>query len=220
VFRFNRLNKCRAPAARGLGALLAVFVLSIAAADLRADSLWNPKAVPQPMVSDKRAFRVGDLLSILVQENSTANKNNNTKTSKATALDASISSFLYSPGASTLLTKGGQLPALKFDAKHDFNGGGQINNSENIIARIAVRVIDVLPNQNLVVEGSRQTAFAGETQDVTLRGMVRPADIAANNTVFSYNVADASIKIVSKGAVSRAQRKGWFTRVWETITPF
>jgi flagellar L-ring protein precursor FlgH len=187
---------------------------------LRADSLWNGKAAPQSMVSDKRAFRVGDILSILVQENSTANKNNNTKTSKSTGLDASISSFLYSPGASSLLTKGGTLPALKFDSKHDFNGGGQINNSENIIARVAVKVIDVLPNQNLVVEGTRQTAFAGETQDIVLRGIVRSTDISANNTVFSYNVADATIKFVSKGAVSTTQRKGWFTRLWETVTPF
>lgn len=189
-------------------------------AALPADSLWNEKAAPQSMVSDKRAVRVGDILSIVVQESSVASKDNTTKTSKATALDASISSFLYSPGASGLLTKGGQLPAIKFDAKHDFNGGGQINNSENIVARIAVRVIDVLPNQNLVVEGTRQTAFGGETQDVILRGIVRPADIAANNTVFSYNVANATIKFVSKGAVSNTQRKGWFTKLWETVTPF
>src|SRR5437667_2443137 len=200
--------------------LIATLALLFPRPGLFADSLWNDKAAPQAIVSDKRAVRVGDLLSILVQESSVATKNNNTKTSKATGLDASISSFLYSPGASHLLTKGGQLPAIKFDAKHDFNAGGQINNSENIIARIAVRVIDVLPNQNLVVEGSRQTAFAGETQDIILRGIVRPADITANNTVFSYNVADATIKFVSKGAVSNTQRKGWFTKLWEFVTPF
>jgi flagellar L-ring protein precursor FlgH len=83
-----------------------------------------------------------------------------------------------------------------------------------------VRVIDVLPNQNLVIEGKRQTSFGGETQDIILRGIVRPADITANNTVFSYNVADATIKFSGKGAVSETQRKGWFTRVWEKLTPF
>jgi flagellar L-ring protein precursor FlgH len=203
----------------GMMALLACILLG-AAQKATADSLWNEKAVPRPIVADKRAVAAGDILSIVVQESSTASKDNNTKTSKKTALDASISSFLYSPGASSFLTKAGKLPAIKFSSAHDFDGGGQINNKENIVARIAVTVIDVLPNQNLVVEGRRQTSFGGETQDVVLRGVVRPADIAANNTVFSYNVADATIKFISKGVTSDTQRKGWFTRVWEKVTPF
>jgi len=119
-----------------------------------------------------------------------------------------------------LLTKAGKLPALKIDGKTTFDGGGSINNSEKIIARIAVRVVDVLPNKNLVIEGKRQTSFSGESQEVVLRGTVRLEDIAANNTVFSYNVADASIKFVSKGSVTDAQRKGWFTRIWDKVSPF
>jgi flagellar L-ring protein precursor FlgH len=184
-----------------------------------ADSLWNDHTA-RSIVGDKRAVAVGDILSIVVQENNSASKDNQTKTSKQTAVDASISSFLYSPAASGLLTKKGQLPALKFDAKNSFDGGGSINNSEKIIARISVQVMDVLPNKNLVVEGKRQTSFSGESQDVILRGVVRPEDIAANNTVFSYNVADASIKFVSKGTVSDSQRKGWFTKIWDKLTPF
>jgi flagellar L-ring protein precursor FlgH len=109
---------------------------------------------------------------------------------------------------------------MKFDAKSDFNGGGAINNSEKIVARIAVRVIDVLPNRNLVIEGSRETAFSGEQQTAVLRGTVRQEDIAGNNTVFSYNIADATIKFVSKGTLSDTQRKGWFTKLWDKLTPF
>ena len=83
-----------------------------------------------------------------------------------------------------------------------------------------VKVVDVLPNQQLVIEGTRQTSFAGESQDIVLRGTVRTDDIAANNTVFSYNVADAKITFVNKGAVTDSQRKGWFTKIWEVLTPF
>src|SRR5262249_639288 len=151
---------------------------------------------------------------------SVATKQNNTKTSKKAATDASISSFFYSPAASGLLTKGGTLPALKYSSQQDFDGGGSINNSEKIVAQIAVRVIHVLPNGNLVIEGRRQTAFARETQDVILRGVVRREDIAGNNTVFSYQVADAIIKFTGKGEVSDVQRKGWFTRIWDKISPF
>ncbi len=185
----------------------------------QADSLWT-EGVSRSMFADKRAHAVGDIITILVQESNVASKENSTKTAKKSGIDASLSSFLYSPSASSLLTKNGKLPALKFDAKSDFDGGGQINNSEKITARIAARVIDVLPNGQMVVEGRRQTSFAGETQDAVLRGNVRPEDVMANNTVFSYNVADATIKYVSKGSVSDTQKKGWFTRIWDKITPF
>lgn len=207
-------------APRGLAAAaMTVVLLGLFPMPGQADSLWT-EGVSRSMFADKRAHAVGDLITILVQESNVASKENSTKTAKKSGIDASVSSFLYSPTASSLLTKNSKLPALKFDAKSDFDGGGQINNSEKITARIAVRVIDVLPNGQMVVEGRRQTSFAGETQDAVLRGNVRPEDIMPNNTVYSYNVADATIKYVSKGSVSDTQKKGWFTRIWDKITPF
>lgn len=194
--------------------------MTLAGPTLQADSLWANAAAPRAITSDRKALAVGDILSILVQENTAASKDTSTKTAKKTGLDASISSFLFSPGASKLLTKKGQLPAMKMDSNNSFDGSGQVNNNEKIVARIAVTVIDVLPNGNLVVEGSRQTAFSGETQDAVLRGIVRTADIGANNTVYSYNVANATIRYISKGAASDGSRKGWFTKVWDKLTPF
>ena len=182
-------------------------------------SLWT-SGTSRSMVSDRRAAAVGDILSIIVQENNSTAKDRNTQTSKESAVDASISTFFYSPAASGLLTKGGQLPALKYSSSQDFNGGGSIKNSEQIAARMAVRVIDVLPNQNLVIEGRRKTAFGGEMQEIVLRGVVRQEDVSPNNTVFSYNISDASLQFISKGTLSDAQRKGWFSRIWEKVTPF
>jgi hypothetical protein len=97
---------------------------------------------------------------------------------------------------------------------------GQINNAERITTRIAVRVVDTLPNGNLLIEGRRQTKISGETTDAILRGTVRTEDITAQNTIFSYNIADASIHYLSKGVVSDSQRKGWFLRIWDKVTPF
>jgi len=200
-----------------------IFTLAIALALLPANtfaqSLWHDE-VSRPMFSDKRATSVGDIITIVVSETSSASKNNETKTEKQSSLSAAIASFLYSPGASGFLTKKGQLPAMQYnsDIKHD--GGGSINNTETVVAKIAVRIIDVLPNRNLVVEGRRETAFSGEKQTIVLRGTVRLDDIASDNTVFSYNVADATIQIIGKGTVTDTQRKGWFTRIWDKLTPF
>lgn len=198
---------------------IALAALCWAPAGAQAQSLWNEETYVS-LVADKRATMVGDILTIIVQENNTASKDNSTSTSKKTGIDAAVEAFFYSPDASKLLTKKGKMPALRMNSEQDFEGGGKISNTERVTARIAVRVIDVLPNGNLVIEGTRQIAFSGETQDAVLRGVVRREDIAANNTIYSYNIADATIRYVSKGTVSDNQRKGWFTKVWEKVTPF
>jgi flagellar L-ring protein precursor FlgH len=172
------------------------------------------------MCGDKKAQQIGDILTILIQENNGATRNNNTTTSKKASVAAAISSFLYSPAASSLLTKKGTLPALDYTSDTEFNGGGSIANAETITAEVSVKVVDVLPNGNMVVEGQLHTAFSGEKQDAIVRGTVRPDDVMANNTLYSYNIADASIQFLSKGTITDAQRKGWFTRAWDKLSPF
>jgi flagellar L-ring protein FlgH len=199
--------------------ILAAALLAAAPVMVHADSLWRDD-VSRPMFCDKRGMNIGDILTIVVQETSTANKNNATTTERKSSLSEAITSFLYSPGASTLLTKGGQLPALAYNSDHQHSGTGTINNSETMVAQIAVRIVDVLPNGNLVVEGRRQTSFSGEQQTIILRGVVRSDDVASNNTVLSYNVADATIQILGKGTVTDSQNKGWFNRLWDKLNPF
>ena len=182
---------------------------------VHAQSIWRDDAV-RPMYADKRGVNLGDILTIVVQENTTATKNNETKTEKSSSLTAQITSFFF-PG---WLSAKGSMPAVQYsaDAKHD--GSGAINNSEAIVAHVAVKVMDILPNHNLVIEGKRETSFAGEKQTITLHGVVRPEDVGSDNTVLSYNVADATISIAGKGTVSDTQRKGWFTQIWDKLTPF
>lgn len=184
------------------------------------DAIFTTATQAQGMFADRKAVHVGDLLSVIVQETSTTSKDVSTKTAKSSSVDASIDSFFFSPTQSKFLTKGGALPALKLGSKNDFDGSGKINNSEKLVARVQVVVKDVLPNGNLVVEGKRQTAYSGETQDMVLRGIVRPADVTPANTVFSYQVADATINILSKGVASNSTKKGWFTRIWDKVAPF
>ncbi len=212
-FRFNtRRNVWRA-------AITAAAILCAAGPSLRADSLWRDDGA-RPMVADKRAAHVGDIVTILVQENTTATKDNSTATAKASTVNSSLSSLLYSPAASGLLTQGGKLPSISFNGNSTFAGSGTIKNSEQIVSSVAVRVVDVLPNGNLIVEGSRQNSFASETQTVVIHGTIRQEDIMSNNTVYSYNVSDATIRIVSHGVVTDSTRKGWFHRMWDKLSPF
>lgn len=200
-------------------AALAFAGLALSAQLAAADSLWK-EGRALPMTSDKKAHAVGDILTIIIQENNGATRQNSTSTSKKNSVNASIASFLYGPAASGLLTKKGAYPAMAFTGDTEFAGTGSINNSETITAQMAVRVIDVLPNGNMVVEGQLRTAFSGEKQDAVVRGTVRPDDISASNTLLSYNIADATIQFLSKGTVTDATRKGWFTKAWDKINPF
>jgi flagellar L-ring protein FlgH len=200
-------------------AALALALLALQAGNTNADSLWNDASC-RSMAADKKAHAVGDILTLLIQENNGATRQNNTTTSKKASVNAAIASLLYSPSVSGLLTKKGTLPAMNYTSDTEFNGGGSINNAETITAQMAVRVVDVLPNGNMVIEGTLRTAFSGEKQDAVVRGTVRPDDIAANNTLLSYNIADATIQFLSKGTITDSQKKGWFTKVWDKVSPF
>jgi len=195
-----------------------LFAASLAVPALApAQSLWRDD-VSKPMFADKRATAVGDIITIIISENTTATKNNETKTERSSSLTSAISSFLF-PGFLAKGGVGGSMPSIAYSSDHKHDGSGAINNSESIIAHVAVQVIDVLPNRNLVIEGRRETSFSGEKQTIILRGIVRAADVAANNTVLSYNVANATVEIASKGTVTDSQKKGWFNRVWDKLNP-
>jgi flagellar L-ring protein precursor FlgH len=183
-------------------------------------SLWHD-ATSRAMFADKRGAGVGDILTIVIQENTTATKSKETKTERSSSLTAAIASFLYpASAASGILMHNGQMPAMQYNSDHKHDGSGSINHSESILAHIAVKVVDVLPNKNLVIEGKRETSFSGERQTIVLHGIVRDADVASDNTVLSYNVADATIQIIGKGTVTDSQNKGWFNRLWDKVNPF
>jgi len=195
--------------------VLSAFLISAFISAAPAQSLWHPDT-SRSMFADKRATSTGDIITIIVSEASTASKNNSTVTEKKSGLSAAISSFIY-PG---ILAHGGQMPAMNYNSDLTHNGSGAISDSEAVVAKIAVRIVDVLPNGNFVVEGKREPVFSGEHQTIVLHGVVRSDDVASDDTVQSYNVADATIQIIGKGTVTDSQNKGWFTRVWDKLNPF
>lgn len=199
--------------------VLLLVMLSMTGPAGQAQSLWKEDQ-SRSMFADLVANKVGDIINIVIQEQNSNRQQANTSTSKDSSINASIESFLYAPGASGLLTKGGQLPQLSMSGDTSFKGGGQISNSKSMTARIAVTIVEVLPGGQLIIEGRKMTEFSEEKQEIILRGVIRQQDITGGNTVFSYNVANASIQIISNGALSQPQRKGWLTKTWDKISPF
>ena len=204
---------------RRLAALAACF---FALGQAQADSLWS-KETAVSLFADHKANRVGDIITVLVMESNSASRNTSTKTEKKSDLSASISDFISGnlegkvfPGQLGSVQK----PKLGTTSQSKFEGKGAVNNSGNLNSRFAVRVVDVLPNKNLIIEGVRRTSFSGESQTIVLRGTVRPQDVTPVNTVYSYHLADVSIALKDEGSVSDVQKKGWFSKLWSKITPF
>ncbi len=197
--------------------MLAAGVWLALAGDADAESLWMKGEVQGgSMFCDKRARGVGDLLTIVVTETSTQTNAVKTKTSKDTSIDDTVTKFVFSD----FLKRQGELPGIQTEGKNSYEAGGEISNRHALNARVTVRVIDVLPNGVLVIEGSRVVTFAGETTYAILRGLVRPNDVTPVNTVSSDRVADARVEYVAEGALTEVQKKGWFTKANDVINPF
>ena len=212
-------------------------VLLASLSSLHAGSLWRDGITDERgMFADKRAKRVGDIVTIVVQETASVSNSVRLKTDKEAkssiigAASSVLNQFLGNlpnhalpkevqknlPPGVTLPT----VPAQVVNGSNDYNGGGDIKNTQTISTRCAVQVIDTLPNGNLVLEGIRQVSFSKERQFASFRGIVRAYDIGADNTVLSSNVADARIEIVSEGTLTESQKKGWLLRLNDKINPF
>ena len=216
---------------------LALLLLLLPLIAAHAGSLWRDGVTDERgMFADKRAKRVGDILTVVVDENVgmtnslslTTNKQNSSQ--NATGIEGMASNIVnqFVSGLSTRLSKkfsGGPvaspaLPSLSVNGTNAFTGGGTITNNQTITGRAAVQVTDVLPNGNLVIEGLREISFSKERQFASLHGIVRPYDIQPDNTVDSTNIAAAQIDIVSEGSLTDAQKKGWLLKLNDTINPF
>jgi flagellar L-ring protein FlgH len=213
---------------------LSLALILVAQAAL-AGSLWREGFTEERgMFADKRAKRVGDIVTIVVSETASLTNTLDLKTNKESK--AGVEGFLsnvvnqFITGIPNALLGKAQkstdaiiipsLPSLPVSGATSYNGGGEINNKQTIGARSAVQVVDVLPNGNLVVEGTREIGFSKERQFVSLHGIIRPYDIQPDNTVASSNVADAQIQVISEGALTDAQKKGWLLRLNDKINPF
>ena len=199
---------------------LTFFILALAG-PLSAQSLWLAAGSREvSLTSDPKAARVGDIITIVIAESTSLSSSSNKTTNTADSAQGAVTQFLFPPAVSGFGTQRGQLPGLGWGGKSDYSGGGKVNNSQIVTGRAAMLISDVLPNGNLVIEGARQVSFSGETQHVVLRGIVRPADISPANTVLSTNIAEARLEFLSEGELSSAQKRGWLSKLYQTLRPF
>jgi len=217
-----------------IGAVL-LLLLSVPAG-AGAQSLWRDGVSGVSLFPDVRARAVNDIVTVLIVEESSSSRSANTTTSKDTSRTASVNNFptIFDPLASRLVRPvvkpllGYSSPSqvaenmlrmdLQSQAAHA--GKGSIDRSDKVSGQIAARVVKVLDNGNLVIEGRRAVLVNDETQVITLSGVIRPQDVASTNTILSSQIADAEIQMVGRGVLAEAQRPGILYRILDWLQLF
>ena len=193
----------------------------------QATSLWSKSSNTQRgMFGGKRAYSVGDLITIDVAESSSLAASQNSVRNRQLQVENAVTQFLYAK--SNLGKHNGGLPGTQIETQSGNQGGGSIANTQDLKGRVSVMVIDVLPNGVLVLEGARMVTFSGESYYAVLKGMVRQEDIGFGfkdglryrNIVSSQYIADAQIEFVSKGSLNDAQKESWYQKLSSAINPF
>jgi flagellar L-ring protein precursor FlgH len=190
-------------------------------------SLWRNKA---SLYEDRKARRVNDLVTIIINESATAQKKASTSASRDSSADYGLNNFF---GMNTdfniqnlpLISgfyKAGNVfsPTVKGSAKSDFKGDGDTARAGRITGTITAKVVEVLPNGNLVIESRKEIFVNNEKEILVLRGIIRPDDISQNNTILSQHVADAQIFLIGDGTIGDKQSQGWLIRFFDKIWPF
>lgn len=194
-------------------AIGAALLLSMSAG-VKADSLYPGSSTaakaPNPAINlftDAKAHTVGDIVTIEIEENASSSTSAATQNSKT-------ETGSLGPGVGPLLQ---QIGVLSMTGSQSMAGSGSSTRSDTLTAEIAVTVKQVLPNGNLMVEGTRKIGMNKETETITLTGVIRQQDIGTDNTVPSDLVADAQIAYGGKGPVGDKQREGLIAKLFKLV---
>lgn len=187
----------------------------------REGSLWSASDRANYFFTDQRAVRVGDILTVRVQEFATAQRATSTNTSRTTEMNASIREFLGL--VASLQEIAPDLPvelAVEAGSSLAFDSRGETGRTEQLTATVQVIVKQTLPNGNLFIEGHRVILVNAEEHHFYVSGVARPHDIDEHNSIASSHLADAEIQFTGRGVLSDGERPGAFARFFARFWPF
>ena len=173
----------------------------------KAGDLFATKGFHNPY-EDRIAREEGDVLTILINENSASTYTASTNLSKTD------SNSVNKIGIPIL---GGLFSGLNTGATSSNAGTGTTNSTGNLVFQMSVKIKQVLPNGNLVIEGTRWIRVNKEIQSFKLTGTIRPDDVQSDNTVLSSKVDDAHIEVDGKGGIAARQRRGILTKILDWL---
>ncbi len=183
-------------------------------------SLWTTNT--NSLLGLRQASEVGDILTVIVEVNDTAQMQSTLTRQRKSAESMNVNALLGLPEwANGVLPGGASLsPAVDVDRDMRSTGNGSVLRKEKITFQLAVTVIGVLPNGNLVIEGRQVTKVSQESRLLRVAGVIRPQDITRFNTIGYEKIANADISYLGKGEVNSATSSKYGTKIFDKILPF
>jgi len=166
---------------------------------VRSGALYHEATFRAP-AADSKAFAVGDVVTVQVLEASSATTSTETATRRKNNLDARAGLTPGSPVGASLSING------------DFDGGGETQRANRLLATVAATVVEVLPNGDLRLSGTQLLTVNDEQHSVLVEGRARPRDISGDNVVLSPRLAEARIVYAGEGELTSRQRPGLWRR--------
>ena len=185
-----------------------------------ANSLWKVGA--RTFFGDQRAARVGDILTVQIDIDDSARTQNTTTTSRTSGQTMGVPHLFGLESSLGKMLPGGFDPSTAIETASTSNkaGAGAVTRSEKISLTIAAVVTGMLPNGNMIIQGTQEVLTNGELRRLTVSGIVRPEDISAANTIRHTQIAEARIAYGGRGDISRAQKTPAGQGLVEAFSPF
>ena len=182
-----------------------------------ANSLWRPGS--RTFLRDQRAAQVGDLITILVSIQDEAQLQNRTQRARNGTDNMGIPQFFG------LQTRWFPPPAnverlVQTSGAQTSDGDGTLRRTETVTLRLAATVTQVLPTGNLVVAGRQEVRVNNELRELAVQGVIRPQDIASDNTIRHDRLAEARIAYGGRGTLSDLQQPRWGQQILDIVLPF
>lgn len=190
-------------------------------------SIWTAGHVNTNLYADQRAFRVNDVVVVQIAENADAERRSDTGVDRTSTTNVLLQAAAVIPGLADYLSESQSFTsALTADVNGQsqsttqFRSEGTTGRTEQLRATVPSTVKRVLPNGNLVIEGHRVILVNSEEQHLNVSGIIRPIDVAQDNTILSTQIAEAEIEFVGRGVLTDNQRQGWASRYLGWVWPF
>lgn len=190
--------------------LLSMLMLLAAFSCGFSDSLWKNDS--SSSYTPDKSFKVGDIVTVIIQENTAAQHKAATNTNVKDDLGLQ---FTHTIQRLNPLISGNN--NATFQGSNKYTGSGSTQRTSNVESKVAASVTEVMNNGNLKIEGHHSLVVNDENQEIILSGVVRSKDISVANTIYSYQVADANVSVKGIGSVQEAESPGWLTRIFNWI---
>lgn len=185
-------------------------------------SLWSESSPRGALAADNRSFKPGDIVRVLITEQTDAKQGASTDTSKKGSGAYGIPSlFGLEAQMNGRVNSGFNMSnLLNYSRDKSFKGEGTTARSNDVTAVVSSRVFAVLPNGDLVIVGSKDVTVNRETQVLWLAGVARPIDLSSANSVASSNLSDLEFHLGGRGDIDSALRDGWLAKFFDRVWPF